>query len=117
MQWPPDFHAENLRRFRMMERAAGNLDLQGKVLAYYKHHPIEWMKDWCVTFDPRNEPPLPRLMPFIPFPRQAENIANGCWNAYVAKPMVLRKKPEMWERLGAAFMWLVINGSFGQEAS
>jgi hypothetical protein len=25
------------------------------------------MKDWCVTFDPRNEPPLPRLMPFIPF--------------------------------------------------
>jgi phage terminase large subunit len=74
LQWPPDFHAENLRRFRMMERAAGNLDLQGKVLAYYKHHPIEWMKDWCVTFDPRNEPPLPRLMPFIPFPRQAENI-------------------------------------------
>ena len=74
MQWPPDFHAENLRRFRMMERARGNLELQGKVLAYYKHHPIEWMKDWCVTFDPRNEPPLPRLMPFIPFPRQVENI-------------------------------------------
>ena len=50
VHWPPDFHAENLRRFRMMERARGNLELQGKVLAYYKHHPIEWMKDWCVAF-------------------------------------------------------------------
>jgi hypothetical protein len=31
VQWPPDFHAENLRRFRMMEQAAGNPDLQGKI--------------------------------------------------------------------------------------
>ena len=37
MKWPPDYHAENLRRFRMMERARGDLELQGKVLAQPIH--------------------------------------------------------------------------------
>lgn len=74
MQWPPDFHAENIRRYHILRKAVGRPDLQSLALAYYRDNPIEWMKDFCVTFDPRNQKPVPRLMPFIPFPRQIDNI-------------------------------------------
>lgn len=42
--------------------------------AYYMNRPVEWINDFCVTFDPRKVAPEPRLMPFILFPRQVEFV-------------------------------------------
>lgn len=42
---------------------------------FYKDHPVEFITQWCITFDPRNaEVGLPTTMPFLLFPKQAEFI-------------------------------------------
>lgn len=38
---------------------------------HYSHHPVDFINDWMVTYDPRVQP---SLMPFILFPKQAEFI-------------------------------------------
>jgi phage terminase large subunit len=72
MQWPPDYHAEFDRRGRLLNRLRQDYDLRGDFMLHYKHNFTDWVKDWCVTFDPRVVPPLPRVMPFILFPRQVQ---------------------------------------------
>ena len=44
------------------------------LLYYYRNNPEAWIEDWCVTFDPRNDTPKPKVMPFILFPRQRDLI-------------------------------------------
>jgi hypothetical protein len=39
--------------------------------ATYARDPLLFIRHWCVTFDPRRKP---ALMPFVPFPRQAECV-------------------------------------------
>jgi len=40
---------------------------------FYKHHPVEFVDDWCFTFDPRNaDVGLPTSVPFVLFARQAD---------------------------------------------
>lgn len=40
---------------------------------YYKDHPVAFINDWGMTFDPRNsERDLPNIIPFILFPKQEE---------------------------------------------
>jgi len=47
----------------------------GGLLEFYKTHPVEFINDWMMTFDPRNaEVGLPTQVPFILFPKQAEFI-------------------------------------------
>src|SRR5690606_1389090 len=47
---------------------------------HYANNCVDWINDWAVTFDPRiaTDPvtgeQLPRLMPFILFPRQIEFV-------------------------------------------
>lgn len=42
---------------------------------FYKTHPVEFINDWGVTFDPRNaEVGLPSVLPFTLFPKQEEYI-------------------------------------------
>jgi len=42
---------------------------------YYKTHPVEFITEWGMTFDPRNvEVGLPALVPFVLFPKQEEFI-------------------------------------------
>jgi len=42
---------------------------------FYREHPVEFINDWGVTFDPRNaDIGLPALMPFTLFPKQVECI-------------------------------------------
>lgn len=76
--WPPnrtynDIFAERQRRiFELKE----NPSLIAGAKLYYSDKPIEFINDWCVTYDPRNapKPDKPTLMPFILFPIQEKGV-------------------------------------------
>lgn len=74
MTWPTDVKAETDRRLKMMARLEADPLLRARVMGYYKTHPVEWINDWAWTYDPRNQDPLPKLMPFVLFKRQREFI-------------------------------------------
>lgn len=80
MQWPPDYFTEFKRRIDLLNKLNADPVRRGKVMDYYRTNPVDWINDWCVTYDPRNEPPTPRLLPFSLFPRQCEFIGflQGC---------------------------------------
>lgn len=73
-QWPPDYIAEFARREAINEAAKSNKQMQVDLKAYYRHNPVDFINDYCVTYDPRNKSPLPRLMPFRLFPRQEDFV-------------------------------------------
>lgn len=69
----PDYAAilahrsERLIKLRKDARAISALKV------YYASHPWDFVRDWGMTYDPRNvERGLPAYIPFIPFPRQVE---------------------------------------------
>lgn len=74
-QWPPDYtflFKERIERFQGME-ANPSLILGAK--EYYKNKPVEFINDFCITYDPRNvAKDLPTLMPFQLFPRQKDLV-------------------------------------------
>lgn len=83
--WSPDgraqaYAAEFKRRMRLCERLKYDPDLRARVMAHYKNNPADWISDFGITFDPRNQKPVPKLMPFILFPRQRQFIEflHGC---------------------------------------
>lgn len=71
-----------MRQTRLAEirNTPGMLD---GLLEFYKDHPVEFIGDWGMTFDPRNaEVGLPTVIPFVLFARQAEFIEwviNDLW--------------------------------------
>jgi phage terminase large subunit len=75
MTWAPDYtklFKQRQKRFIQINR---NPELQKDTVAYYKDKPVEFINDWCITYDPRNagrnKPPI---MPFSLFPRQIDLI-------------------------------------------
>jgi len=74
MTWQPDYTKEYTNRIKRIHKLKDKPELWLAVREYYKTHPIEWIEDWCVTYDPRNKNPLPKVMPFILFPKQKEFI-------------------------------------------
>lgn len=72
--WPPDYMQVFSRRMTLLNKVKEDPSLSNSLMVYYKDNPIDWINDWCVTFDPRIEPPAPRLMPFILFDRQVEFV-------------------------------------------
>ena len=43
--------------------------------AYYAERPVDFVRDWCITFDPRLvERGIEATVPFVPFERQSEYI-------------------------------------------
>lgn len=74
MIWPPDYRVEFNRRLSNRNKLMNDPALRAKFMLYYSSHPLEWINDWCITFDPRAQSPLPRLMPFILFQRQVEFV-------------------------------------------
>lgn len=75
MDWPPDFEAEYRRRIANLERIRGQSDKVPLIKAYYAEHPLDFIRDWCTTYDPRNgDNDMPREMPFLPFDKQAELV-------------------------------------------
>lgn len=74
MQWPPDYKKEVERRLNLHNKLKSNPVLMAGSMAHYKNNPIDWINDWCVTYDPRAKSPKPKLMPFVLFKRQKEFV-------------------------------------------
>ena len=82
MAWDIDHTRIFLERTKLNKYLAENPDARHNQNQYYNYHCIEWINDWCITFDPRNEPPRPKFMPFILFPKQREFVqfVLECWH-------------------------------------
>lgn len=72
----PDYRDVLQRRGRMLQRIReGGADRLALLLAHYRNNPVDFIHDWGMTSDPRNASAgRPVLIPFIPFPRQADFI-------------------------------------------
>lgn len=82
MIWAPDYKAEFERRLGLNNDLYEDPELRAQFMIYYAAHPVDWVNDWCVTFDPRKKRPDPKLMPFLLFARQVDfiNFINSCLN-------------------------------------
>lgn len=70
--WPVDFAKEKKRRLKLILAAEEDRQVRIALFKFYKTHPVEWINDWCITFDPRKE--KEKLMPFVLFKRQREFV-------------------------------------------
>jgi len=70
--WSPDYASELYRRRMNAIKAIEKPHLQLAWWNYYASRPIEWIEDWCFTFDPRRNDL--RTLPFMLFPKQREFI-------------------------------------------
>lgn len=71
--WPPNYDLEYLARYKLMLHVKHSRETQAKLMAYYATHPIDWINDWGITFNPRNDAGK-KVIPFILFKRQVEFI-------------------------------------------
>lgn len=80
-KWPPDYKLIFMQRIRVAQDVANDPKKQAILKEIYKHDPIKFINDWCVTYDPRNRPPKPKVMPFLLFGRQVEfiNFLLSCY--------------------------------------
>lgn len=68
-QYVPIFR-QRMERLAQLRR---DPKLMAMVKTHYRANPIDFIRDWGVTSDPRNiERGLPAVIPLIPFPRQIE---------------------------------------------
>ena len=72
--WPPDYLAEYMTRINLLNACTADISLREALMLHYAHNPIDWIRDWAITYDPRVVEPLQRIMPFILFRRQEEFI-------------------------------------------
>ena len=63
--------SEIIRRTKILIRARKNLKIQTALMAYYRDNPVDWVRDFCITYDPRLIR-KDKLIPFIPFQKQIE---------------------------------------------
>jgi len=72
----PDYAPVYVERMaRLKHLRAQPSDLHAVKGFYADNHPVEFINDWCDTFDPRNvEIGLPATIPFLLFPKQADFI-------------------------------------------
>ncbi|MGL4641193.1 MAG: hypothetical protein ACRCVX_15895, partial [Shewanella sp.] len=75
MTWPPDYQKEFADRVTRLRKLRAKPELWHVADAHYRFNPIDWIQDWCVTFDPRNAASgKPTTMPFILFDRQKDLV-------------------------------------------
>jgi phage terminase large subunit len=78
----PDYTEVYNDRIARLDKLRDQPELIAGVKAYYKDYPVEFIQDFCFTFDPRNvERGLPATVPFILFQRQIEFVewAKEMW--------------------------------------
>lgn len=113
--WPPDVKGEYERRLRNLNRLNADARLQAGVMAHYAANPADWIADWCITFDPRVPAPAPKLMPFVPFPRQREYVQFLHWCLTHKESGLTEKCRDVgatWLACGfTVWMWLFVPGS------
>lgn len=76
-----NYSKEFQHRLERLRKIQSNPAVAAGALEYYKTNPIEFIKHWCTTYDPRNasSESKPTTMPFILFPRQ-EDLINWLMN-------------------------------------
>lgn len=74
MSWPPDYTEEFNRRIKLFKALDGDPKKWAAVRPHYARNPVDWINDFCVTYDPRNKDPKPKVLPFRLFPRQEELV-------------------------------------------
>jgi hypothetical protein len=73
--WPPDYVAVFAERQRRLVAMRKDRRLAVGAMEYYRTRPVEFISDWCDTYDPRNAGgDLPMRLPFVLFRRQRELI-------------------------------------------
>jgi len=81
-----DFYKDEIaRRIDLASRAHENRENQEMILGVIsqRKHIVDWMVDWCWTYDPRNvNLGLPTLIPWIPWPEQIKFI-EWFYNQYL----------------------------------
>lgn len=80
----PDYARIYQERGRRLVNLRKDPEILAGLKEFYKTHPVEFINDWGMTFDPRNiEIGLPAVVPFLLFPRQAEFIewTRARWHA------------------------------------
>ena len=56
-----------------MKHCENNVERQQKLMLFYRDHPVQWINDWGITYDPRSKKGQ-NVIPFLLFPRQVEFI-------------------------------------------
>lgn len=113
MQWPPDYVAEWNRRAKLRNDCLDDPRIRAGLQIHYKHNPVDWIQDWCVTFDPRRKGV--KLLPFLLFPRQHDFI-QFLWECWLDREDGLVEKARdmgaTWEACAfSAWLWLYWAGS------
>lgn len=78
----PDYDAVFKKRAESLLKIRAEPGLLPSLKEFYKTHPVEFIDDFGMTFDPRNaEVGLPTTIPFLLFDKQAEyiNFLLGIW--------------------------------------
>lgn len=71
----PDYDPVYKERAKRLENIRATPEILPSLKEFYKTHPVEFINDWGMTFDPRNiEVGLPAIVPFLLFPKQREFI-------------------------------------------
>lgn len=74
-EWRPDYEAAYSERMERLRRIRADPSILPGLKEFYKDHPVEFINDWGMTFDPRGpERGIPATLPFLLFPKQAEYI-------------------------------------------
>lgn len=73
-EYNPDYLQEGLRRIKNLQAMTMDKEIRAKAMEVYSTDPIRWINDWAITFNPRNKNPIPKILPFILFPRQEDFV-------------------------------------------
>lgn len=71
-QWPPDYNAVWMWRVNTLRMLSKDPEKEAAALKYYSTRPLEWIMDWCDTYDPRRE--NNKWMPFVFFLKQVDLV-------------------------------------------
>lgn len=74
VNFPPNYSKEYERRAKILIKAKNNKELQARLKTYYRSNTIDWINDFCITYNPRNKSPIPKTLPFLLFPKQIEFV-------------------------------------------
>lgn len=71
----PDYDRLYEERAQKLRNLRDQPEILEGLKQYYKEHPVDFINDWGMTFDPRNsEIGLPTIIPMILFPKQEEFV-------------------------------------------
>ena len=112
----PDYSDIYAERTNRLNRLRLEPSLINPLKEYYKTHPVAFINDWALTFDPRNlEIGIPATVPFVLFPKQIEFIEWLYAHWLGRKDGLAEKSRDMgvsWLCVAfAVWMWLFHSGS------